>query len=441
MVMAVKECCVTMTIRLSLNPEEWSPPLVLLVGTGGGPRDLSVATQKWLDRAEVLVGGKRHLEAFADHPATKVPWASPLDRSFERVEDVSKRLRTAVLASGDPFYFGIGKRLVARLGKGRVLTFPNVTTVQTLFARIGESWDEARVLSLHGRSGSGEDPNPAWLRQVRTHPKVVLYTDSHHTPQLIARTLLEAGLGGCVLIVGEDLGTPAEKISRLSVQEAAAGSFSALNLVAILQEASEAVSGKAGERLPAFGLPESAYAHEAGMITKLEVRAVVLAHLQLQPDLVLWDLGAASGSVAIEAARVVSLGKAIAIEKNESRYRDLLDNIERLAPSRVQGVSGRALDQIGDLPDPDRVFIGGSGGELEALLGAIAGRLKPGGVVVQTAVSLDTVSTARTFWKKQPGFALQLLQVQVSHTVPVGRTDRLEPQNPMFILKTTKASS
>jgi precorrin-6Y C5,15-methyltransferase (decarboxylating) len=424
-----------MTRRLPHHPDEWSPPVVLLVGMGVGPNDLNTRTHQWLDRAEVLFGGKRHLEPLADHPATKEAWESPLERSLDRIDAVSTRLRTAVLASGDPFYFGIGRRIVVRLGEGRVLAFPNVTSVQTLFARIGESWEDAKVLSLHGRSGAGTDAS--WLQQVQTHPKVVLYTDPQRTPDRIARSLLEAGLEGCTLVVGEDLGMTEEKVSRLSVREAAAGTFSPLNLVAILRGASDQGVGGTEGHWPLFGLPESAYAHEAGMITKMEVRAVVLAHLELGPDLVLWDLGAASGSIAIESARVVPLRQAFAIERSESRCRDLRLNIERLAPSKVQALSGRAFELIGHLPDPDRVFIGGSGGELVEMLSVIADRLKPGGVVVQTVVSLDTLETARTFWKKKSAYSLELLQVQVSHAASIGQTQRLEPQNPVFILKAT----
>lgn len=422
-----------MTSPFLLEPNQWTPPLVLLVGMGNGVEDLSARARKWIDHAEVLFGARRYLELFAARHAARVPWESPLERSLDRIEEVSARQRTAVLTSGDPFFFGVGRRITARLGKDRVLAFPNVTAVQTLFARIGESWDNVKVMSLHGRPGSAG--SAAWLREVRLHPRVVLYTDPEHSPDRIARWLLEAGLGECTLVVGEDLGMPSERISRISVEEAVGSSFSALNVVAVLREDSNGGLMDPVDPWPLFGLPESAYAHEAGMITKMEVRAVVLAHLQLKPGLVLWDLGAASGSVAIEAARTMGLGRTVAIERSERRYRDLLQNIARLAPSRAQAVCGRALEHIEALPDPDRVFIGGSGGELEDLLAVIADRLRPGGLVVQTAVSLDTVETSRAFWKSRPDFSLQLLQMQVSHSAPIGRTERLEPQNPVFLLK------
>lgn len=428
-----------MTVQRRIEADAWSPPLVLLAGVGAGTEDLSVEAHRWLSRAEVLFGGKRHLEQFASHPAMKLGWESPLERSFERVVALSTRLRTAILASGDPFFFGIGRKLVARLGSERVYTLPGVSSVQLLFARIGESWEHVKVLSLHGREPSTRDTS--WLQQVRTHSRVVLFTDPQHSPDRIARTLLDAGLGESTLIVGENLGMAEERISELTLREAAASTFSPLNLVLVRS----APCGQGHEVDPEedyclFGLPENAFAHEAGLITKAEVRAIVLAHLELRPGLLLWDIGAGSGSVAIEAARLAPLACVFAVERNESRFRDLKKNIARLAPSRVRAFHGGALDRIADLPDPDRVFIGGSGGELNDLLAAIASRMRPGGVVVQTAVSLDTVSSVRSFWKPRLGFSLELLQVQVSRAVPIGGSERLDPQNPVFVMKVTKSS-
>lgn len=428
-----------MMLQRPIQPEEWSPPLVLLVGVGAGPEDLSMAAHRWLSRAEVLFGGKRHLEQFASHPAMKLSWESPLERSLDRVVELSARLRTAVLASGDPFFFGIGGKLIARLGRERVHTLPGVSSVQLLFARIGEPWERAKVLSLHGRGAAMEDGS--WVDQVRAHSRVVLFTDAHHTPDRIARTLLDAGLQACALVVGENLGRDDERVSELSLTDAAAGSFAPLNLVLVKSDAVGPAGGRGfDEYYPLFGLPEGAYAHEAGLITKAEVRAIVLAQLELRPGLTLWDLGAGSGSVAIEAARLAPLGCVFAIERNEARYRDLNENIERLASSKVRAIHGPALDRLAGLPDPDRVFIGGSGAELEDLLATVAARLRPCGIVVQTAVSLDTLSTVRSFWKQQSGIALELLQVQVSRAVPIGLSERFDPQNPVFVIKVTKAS-
>ena len=169
------------------------------------------------------------------------------------------------------------------------------------------------------------------------------------------------------------------------------------------------------------------------MITKMEVRAVVLAHLQLKPGLILWDLGAGSGSVSIEAARLAPLKQVIAVEKNRKRFEALQQNVKDLGGPEVQTVHGSACDVIDQLPDPDRVFIGGSGEELRALLPRVAERLRPEGRVVQTAVTLDTLETVRSFWRGKP-FEISITQLQVNRSAAISESLRFEALNPVFIV-------
>jgi precorrin-6Y C5,15-methyltransferase (decarboxylating) len=413
------------------DPNAWRPPTVVLVGLGMGRDDLSVRALHWLERAEVLAGGKRHLDLFPEFGGERLPLDSPLEQFLERLKSISQQRRAAVLASGDPFYFGIGRRLVAALGRERVIAFPNITSIQALFARLGEAWENVRVVSLHGGVRS---PQPAdWLRAAQASSSVALFTDPHHHPGWIAQQLLDAGMQDRSLIVAENLGLPTENIRRLSLEEAMSESFSPLNIVVITSESPRGTTQSANTDLPVFGLSESAFEHDAGMITKLEVRAVVLAHLQLKPGLILWDLGAGSGSVSIEAARITPLKQVIAVEKSLRRYEALVQNVRNLGFSEVQGVLGKAGDVIGRLPDPDRVFVGGCGEELGEVLQQVAERLRPGGRVVQTAVTLDTLETARSFWWGKP-VELGITQLQVSRSVAIGENLRLEALNPIFII-------
>lgn len=427
------------------DPEEWRPPTLLLVGMGMGRDDLSPKVLQCLDRAEVLAGGKRHLDSFPDFRGEKIPLASTLEKFIERLDHISRERRTAVLASGDPFYFGLGRRLVKALGRERIIAFPNITSVQALFARLGEGWEDVRVLSLHG---GGRSPQHAdWLGAVRSSPKLVLFTDPQHHPGWIAQQLLDAGMAERSLIVAEDLGLPTENIEHLSLEETRSRSFSPLNLV-VITAAAPAVdpvnnAGTAGwkacstlttgESFPVFGLPESAFEHEAGMITKMEVRAVVLAHLQLKPGLIMWDLGAGSGSVSIEAARLVPLQQVIAVEKHHGRFEALRQNVKNLGGPEAQVVFGSAGDVIDQLPDPDRVFIGGSGDELPGLLERVTERLRPGGRVVQTVVTLDTLGAVRSFWRGKP-FEISIIQLQVNRSTAISESLRFEALNPVFVV-------
>lgn len=413
------------------DPNEWRPPTVLLVGLGLGREDLSARASRWLERAEVLAGGKRHLDSFPEFQGEKIPLEAPLEESLQRLKDHSERKRTAVLASGDPFFFGIGRRLARYLGKERLLTFPNATSVQALFAALGEAWEDVAVLSLHGGVRLAQPAD--WLRTVRSTARVALLTDPHRTPGWIAQQLIEAGMADRTLIVAEDLGLSTECIHHLSLEEARNRSFSSLNMVVVSREDGGKNPASSSSDLPVFGLSESAFEHEAGMITKMEVRAVALAHLHLKPGLVLWDLGAASGSVSIEAARLTALREVIAVEKNAGRFEALQRNLKAFGLAEVHAVYGRACDVLDQLPDPDRVFIGGSGEDLPEILRRVTARLRPGGRVVQTVVTLDTLETARSFWGGQP-FEMSISQLQVNRAAAIAESLRFEALNPVFIV-------
>jgi precorrin-6Y C5,15-methyltransferase (decarboxylating) len=390
--------------------------------------DLSQGVLRWIERAEVLVGGKRHLHEFADHPGEKIRLKAPLDEVLKSIEEISSEQRTLLLASGDPSFYGIGRRLVDLLGKERLLVLPNITAVQYLMAKLAEPWEDVKVVSLHGK---GERADNQWLRALRRYKKIAVYTDSHHTPATIARQLLKVGLPDRLLIVGEDLGLATERVRSLSPQEAQAQEFSPLNLVLILSAEDSAAAEET--EWPALGISDRAFQHQAGLITKMEVRAVVLANLQLKPDLVLWDLGAGSGSVSIEAARLVPLRHIVAVEKNPDRYNDLTANVAYFGCVEIQTLCGSASDVLDQLVDPDRVFLGGMGQDLLPVLDYLVHRLRPAGRIVQTVVTLDTLHKTVEFWRGKP-FEVSVTQLQINRSAPILNTLRLEALNPVFVV-------
>ena len=409
-------------------PETWAPPVVVVVGMGTGPDDLGPEAVRWIERAEVLAGGERHLNGFQDHPAEKLPLGSPLAESIRAIDEAGKDRRVVVLASGDPLFFGIGRKLAAELGRERIVSIPGLTSVQTLFSRLGEPWEDVRALSLHGRGGTGTE----WLDEVRGGRSVALFTDPVRTPAWIAAWLTEAGLGNVTLAVGEDLGTPEERVRMFTPEEAVGVEFSPLNITAVFPPKSDPKPGGS-----VLGLPEEAFQHRAGLITKMEVRAVALALLGLEPGLTLWDLGAGSGSVSIEAARMVRLHRVFAVERNAERFQDLRENIRRFGCTEIQAVHGNAGKALNYFPDPDRVFIGGSGDDLPVILDAAAKRLRPEGRIVLTAVTLETLERARRFFGGVP-FDTTITQLQAARSAPIGQSIRLEALNPVFIITARK---
>ncbi|MDR3566922.1 MAG: precorrin-6y C5,15-methyltransferase (decarboxylating) subunit CbiE [Syntrophobacteraceae bacterium] len=414
-----------------MRPADWKPPLIAVIGLGAGPQWLGARALEWIGASQVLLGSAKHLESFRDHAGEKLSFTSPLSQSVEEIGRISKTKRVAVVCSGDPLFFGIAKTLRARFGKERLLVIPNVTSVQTLCARICENWDAAEAVSFHGPTAEGDVERV--LEILLKGRKAAILTDPQHTPQWIAKELIGAGLTEWRMFIGEDLGTDSEKIRSFLPSEAAGMEFSPLNVLLICPW--EVGAGPQNSSLPQriFGFEEEAFERDAGMITKMEVRAVVLATLELEHGQVLWDLGAATGSVSIEAARIARLSQVFAIEKAPARYAKLLKNLEKFGAVRVKAIRAEASGALEGLSAPDRVFIGGSGADLGAILETVSRRLLPGGLVVQTAVLFQTLQTAASFWQNA-GFSVSIVQLQVNRSVPTGKELRLEALNPVFIL-------
>ncbi|NLI32364.1 MAG: precorrin-6y C5,15-methyltransferase (decarboxylating) subunit CbiE [Deltaproteobacteria bacterium] len=423
-------------IATVIEPEAWEPPLVALVGMGVG--DVSRCALRWIERGQILAGGIRLLGMFPDHPGRRIPLRSSLGDFLDTIKEVCRGERTVVLASGDPLFFGIGSRLISHMGKERVVVIPGITSIQGLFARLGEPWEGIQAVSLHGREDEAMESR--LLHAVGRHSRVAVFTDPVHTPGWIARRLLEAGVVERSMVVGEDLGQPTESVREYALEEVLLREFSPTNLVAVFARDTGNAGEEQGRNLPILGFPEEAFEHEAGLITKLEVRAVVLACLRLCHGQVLWDLGAASGSVAIEASRIVPLRRVFAVEKREDRVRSLRENIRRFECFEISVVNGSAMEVVDSLPDPDRVFIGGSGDELEGIQTKVGNRLRPGGRVVQTAVTFETLERARHFWMHR-GMEVGITQLQISRSVPLGRSERLDALNPVFVITASSAGA
>jgi precorrin-6Y C5,15-methyltransferase (decarboxylating) len=420
-----------------LKPNDWKPPLIAAIGMGAGLEWLGALATEWICNAQVLIGGKRHLELFPDHPGERLPFKSPMAESVEEIGRLSETRRVAVLCSGDPLFFGLGRTLADRFGKERLVIIPNITSVQSLCARICEGSDSVDVVSFHGRTG--ETGIERVLEILERGRKAAIITDPAHTPQWLARELIESGRGCCELIIGEDLGTASERVRSLSPSDATGKEFSALNVILVKPSDAALKAHEIDRPQMIFGFGEDAFEREAGMITKMEVRAVVLALLQLQHGQILWDLGAATGSISVEAARIARLKSVYAIERNQSRYSKLVRNLEKFHASRIEAECARASQAIHALPAPDRVFIGGSGDDLDSILEVVAQKLLPGGRIVQTIVTIQTLEKVSAFWKEK-NFELSMVQLQVSRSVPVGKDARFEALNPVFIVSAWKNS-
>lgn len=326
--------------------------------------------------------------------------------------------RVCVLASGDPGFFGILRALLRTLDRDALQVIPAPSSVSIAFARLAIPWDDAVVVSAHGR------PIDDALRAVRAARKAAVLTSPGSPPQALGAALVRSGAAMDLVAVCSRLGSADEQVVELSLPELACGTYDPLSVLVLVGAGGLPTPGSNGTgRALAWGLEDERFAHRGGMITKSEVRAVALAKLALPPKGVVWDVGAGSGSVAVECAGLQRGLTVLAIEERDDTAARIADNARSHGVS-VQVVHGRAPELLGGLPDPDRAFVGGGG---IAVLDAVLARLRPGGRVVATYAALDRASAAADRLGN-----LAQLSVGRGDRLPDGGW-RLESHNPVFV--------
>ncbi|MFJ8105075.1 precorrin-6y C5,15-methyltransferase (decarboxylating) subunit CbiE [Streptomyces sp. NPDC096132] len=390
-------------------------------GTGAPPGPEELAD------AELVVGGRRHLDAVRLPATAERIVLGPLAPALDVVGTyVAEDRRVVVLASGDPGFFGIVRALAERFGPELLDVRPGVSSVAAAFARLGLTWDDAVVVSAHGR-----DPRTA-VNVCRAHPKVAVLTGPGAGPAELGAALRQSAR---VLVVASALGDPLrERVERVSPAEAAERDWgTAVSVVLCLDESrplgpARTLAGGAA-RPAGWALAEDDFAHRDSMITKFEVRALALARLGPRPGDLVWDVGSGSGSVAVECAR---LGAAVAaVEKAP-------DGVERIRANAgahgvyVDVVHGMAPGALDGLDDPDAVFVGGGGRELPDIVGVCARRARR--TVVVAMAALDRVPAARAALVGA-GYDVDGVLLQSSRLAPLpGDVTRLAATNPVFLL-------
>lgn len=396
--------------------------MITVVGTGtGAPVPVEV-----LAGARLVVGGRRHLAAAPVPEDAEQVVLGALAPALDVIErHLDKRSPVVVLASGDPGFFGIVRVLAERFGPGALDVRPGVSSVAAAFARVGLPWDDAVVVSAHGR-----DLRTA-VNVCRARPKVAVLTGPGAGPAELGAALRAEAR---VLVVASALGSAQERLERVTPAEAAARDWgTGVSVVLCLDESRALGAVRTVAGAPAgparWALDEGEFTHRDSMITKFEVRALALARLGPRLGDLVWDVGAGSGSVAVECAR---FGAAVtAVEKT-------LDGVERIRANAaahavdVRVVHGAAPTVLSDLDDPDAVFVGGGGSELPAVVTACARRARR--TVVVAMAALDRVPAARAALTGA-GFACDGVLLQSSRLAPLpGDVTRLAATNPVFLL-------
>lgn len=395
-----------------------------VIGVGeSGLADLSQAARDLVDRAQIVVGGKRHLAMLDPQDRReRIVWTSPIESTIELLL-THRGTPVCVLASGDPLCYGIGVTLLRYLPISELTIIPAPSTFSLICARLGWSLENVEPLSLCGRA---PDLLAAMLAPAA---RLLVLSAGADTPQLVADLLVRRGYGESKLTVLEHLGGDRERTISGIARSWASTDVAALNAIAI-----ECVAQSGTTPLNRLaGLPDSAYHHD-GQLTKREVRAITLAALAPQPGELLWDVGAGCGSIGIEWLRSHRHCQAIAIEQYDRRLQFIRENMLALGTPQLQLIQGKAPTVLRDLPAPDAIFIGG-GITTEGLLTNCWTALRSGGRLVANAVTVAS-ELQLLQWHQQVGG--ELTRIAIQRTQPIGKFLGWQPLIPVTQLVVIK---
>lgn len=444
-------------------------PKIYIIGIGYRPFD--PLTEEIIGRSSLILASERLFDLFTlyegfEKVRDKVVVLNNVDEAMDLLKAhvaKAKPRQTArgkqfqpatLLASGDPLFHGIGRRTIEEFGEEMVEIIPDLSSIQVAFSRIKEPWDDAVLISLHG------GPDKAKRRRlpyelsdvpflVQRYGKVAILTDRVNSPAAIAKELLESPVNpaypsSLVVYVCEKLGYPDERITKGSAAEVANSTFSDPNVVVIRLSPPDSLPKiRTGEEHQGpglwlsgsdtrFGLKEDDILHTQGLITKDEIRAVSIHKLRLPMRGVVWDIGAGSGSVSIEIARMSPWLQVFAIEKDEEQVSTIRANRVRFGTPNVKVIPGVAPDSCTDLPAPHSVFVGGSGGKLKDIIASVAGL--PTATVVVNATKLETLQGAVDSLRKAD-FAVDVAHLSVSRMRSIGEGHSLSAVNPVFVIR------
>ena len=392
---------------------------VTLIGMGSGqPENLTLQGLAALRQADLILGARRLLAV--------LPAGCTENRAAAyRPDEVAELLQTsgaenAVLVySGDTgFYSGASsmmEKLEALGVRARVL--PGLSSIQLLAAALGRPWQDWNLVSAHGRAC---DPVAECMQGRPTF----FLTGGSEDPATLCAQLTAEGFGDVQAVVGQCLGTPEEKLFRGSVKELAAGRFNSLSV--LLVEAAEVLPRRAP------GLPDEAFERGDVPMTKQEVRAAVLAKLAVRPEDILWDVGAGTGSVSVELALAAPRGRVYAVECRPEGCALIKANREKFRTRNLVLVEGLAPAALSDLPAPDAVFIGGSKGNLAAIVDAALDK-NPDARICVSAIALESLSASVAALTAK-GRTVQVSQIAVSRAKAVGGLHLMMAQNPIYLI-------
>lgn len=385
-----------------------------VVSAGPGNEDLLTAqARRTLDEADAVFCADR-TQTLVGNPAV-CRHLTPFSKALEDMETLrTEGLRVAVLLSGDAGLYSMLPLLSERFGREALRVHPGVSSLQAFCARLGIPWQQARILSAHGKQLTPS----ALCHTVRSGRMTLLLLDAEHNPRWIRQSLKDGGLENADITVGERISYPDECIGPWEDRE-----YDPLS-VALIENRT------AGWTPRAFALPDDAFIRGKTPMTRREIRAQVAAELNLIPDAVIWDIGAGTGSVTVECALQCPFGRVYAVERDPDALKLIEENIRQFHLQNVDVVAGSAPKALENLPAPTHVFLGGTGGHAAEIL-ALLEKLDTPVRLCGTAVTLESIRVFFDLLQKKKNFSA--VQIAVSRAELMGGYHMLRTQNPVFV--------
>jgi precorrin-6Y C5,15-methyltransferase (decarboxylating) len=393
---------------------------VYLIGAGmGNPDTLTLEAQNAIASSQLLIGADRLLAPYA---ALNIPM-----RNLVRTQEILAAVQgfdgeqVSVLFSGDPGFYSGASHLFQQLGQeAQVITLPGISSVNYFAAKLHTTWQDAKLVSAHGRAC-----NP--VGEVQTAAKTFFLTGGTTKVQDLCKALTAAGYGSLTAHVGQDLSYPQEVIQTGLVCAFADQAFPDLSVLLVENPAP----------IPPYpmapGIPDDQFVRGKVPMTKECVRTVAVSKLRLQPDSVLWDVGAGTGSVSVAGGMAAPQGRVFAVERNPDACQLIAQNAARFGTTNVTVVPGSAPEALQDLPRPDCLFLGGSSGALGPIID-LALEKNPRLRVVVTAVSLETLTEALHYFKLRSFADFDITQLTAAQAKEMGAHHLMLGQNPVWIL-------
>ena len=385
-----------------------------VVSAGPGNEDLLTAqARRTLDEADAVFCADR-TQTLVGNPAV-CRHLTPFSKALEDMETLrAEGLQVAVLLSGDAGLYSMLPLLSERFGREALRVHPGVSSLQAFCARLGIPWQQARILSAHGKQLTPS----ALCHTVRSGRMTLLLLDAEHNPRWIRQSLKDGGLENADITVGERISYPDECIGPWEDRE-----YDPLS-VALIENRT------AGWTPRAFALPDDAFIRGKTPMTRREIRAQVAAELNLIPDAVIWDIGAGTGSVTVECALQCPFGRVYAVERDPDALKLIEENIRQFHLQNVDVVAGSAPKALENLPAPTHVFLGGTGGHAAEIL-ALLEKLDTPVRLCGTAVTLESIRVFFDLLQKKKNFSA--VQIAVSRAELMGGYHMLRAQNPVFV--------